>query len=157
LLSVAGTFIFCATIDSAHLLGCIQIFLAMAAQAAQAFHRFLRLLCLRASADVCECCRSTTSPPQDQIVHMLLLCMQKWVMGSITCFSIDLENIKVGAYKLPWDMTTPGHRQHNPIWVARQTQRFSEEVMGILGRSRSADRERFSERLPFAQSNMYPS
>jgi hypothetical protein len=30
----------------------------------------------------------------------------------------DLAAIKAGAYKLPWDMTTPTHRQFNPLYVA---------------------------------------
>ena len=35
-------------------------------------------------------------------------------------YSQDLENIQSGAYKLPWDMTTPSHRQFNPLFVARK-------------------------------------
>lgn len=29
----------------------------------------------------------------------------------------DLEAIKSGAYKLPWDMTTLTHRQYNPLYI----------------------------------------
>lgn len=29
----------------------------------------------------------------------------------------DLENIKNGLYKMPWDMTTLSHRQYNPLFV----------------------------------------
>jgi hypothetical protein len=32
----------------------------------------------------------------------------------------DLAAIKAGAYKLPWDMTTPNNRQFNPLFVARK-------------------------------------
>jgi hypothetical protein len=32
----------------------------------------------------------------------------------------DLEYIKAGRYKLPWDMTGfPAHRQFNPLYMAR--------------------------------------
>jgi hypothetical protein len=29
----------------------------------------------------------------------------------------DLDAIKQGAFKLPWDMTTISHRQYNPLFV----------------------------------------
>ena len=32
----------------------------------------------------------------------------------------DLAAIKAGAYKLPWDMTSPTHRQFNPLYMARK-------------------------------------
>lgn len=33
----------------------------------------------------------------------------------------DYKNIDDGVYKLPWDMTTRGHRQWSPFWVARRS------------------------------------
>ena len=41
-----------------------------------------------------------------------------------TCPSMpaqDYKNIQEGVYKLPWDMTTRGHRQFSPLWVARRS------------------------------------
>jgi hypothetical protein len=35
--------------------------------------------------------------------------------------SQDYRNIEDGMYKLPWDMTTRGHRQFSPFWVARRS------------------------------------
>lgn len=36
---------------------------------------------------------------------------------AVAVYKQDLENIKRGMYKLPWDMTTIGHRQYNPLFV----------------------------------------
>ena len=33
----------------------------------------------------------------------------------------DYRNIEQGVYALPWDMTTSGHRQWSPFWVAQRT------------------------------------
>ena len=33
----------------------------------------------------------------------------------------DWRNICEGVYALPWDMTTRGHRQWSPLWVARRS------------------------------------
>ncbi len=37
----------------------------------------------------------------------------------------DYKNIDEGVYKLPWDMTTRGHRQWSPFWVARRSAQVS--------------------------------
>lgn len=39
------------------------------------------------------------------------------VYEAIGMFKQDLQNIKDGKYKLPWDMTTPSHRQYNPLFI----------------------------------------
>jgi hypothetical protein len=36
---------------------------------------------------------------------------------ALAMYKQDLEAIKQGAFKLPWDMTTIGHRQYNPLFV----------------------------------------
>ncbi len=33
----------------------------------------------------------------------------------------DYKNIEERVYKLPWDMTTRGHRQWSPFWIARRS------------------------------------
>ncbi|KXZ46690.1 hypothetical protein GPECTOR_41g654 [Gonium pectorale] len=38
----------------------------------------------------------------------------------LATFEQDLENIRAGLYPLPWDMTTPQHRQYDPLFVLRQ-------------------------------------
>lgn len=38
----------------------------------------------------------------------------------IAMFKQDLDNIKSGHYKLPWDMTTLSHRQYNPLFILRR-------------------------------------
>ena len=37
----------------------------------------------------------------------------------------DYENIKNGIYKLPWDMTTPGHKQTNPLNILDKGMRLA--------------------------------
>ena len=46
----------------------------------------------------------------------------------------DYQNIKAGLYKLPWDMTTRGHHQWNPLWVMRSAVDFVREAGLTLGR-----------------------
>ena len=37
--------------------------------------------------------------------------------SAIAAWEVDLRLIQEGVYKLPWEMTTPRHRQFNPFWV----------------------------------------
>ena len=37
----------------------------------------------------------------------------------------DYENIRMGLYKLPWDMTTSGHKQTNPLNIIDKFSRYS--------------------------------
>ncbi|KAL4419508.1 hypothetical protein ABPG77_002294 [Micractinium sp. CCAP 211/92] len=46
----------------------------------------------------------------------------------------DYENIKEGRYALPWDMTTAGHRQFNPLFVLRRGATFLQEAVATLQR-----------------------
>lgn len=39
-----------------------------------------------------------------------------------------------GRYKLPWDMTTPAHRQLNPAYVLRKGAAFLQEATDVLRR-----------------------
>jgi len=45
----------------------------------------------------------------------------------------DYRNIEQGVYALPWDMTTSGHRQWSPFWVAQRTAQVP--TLHILQRS----------------------
>jgi hypothetical protein len=42
-------------------------------------------------------------------------------------------------YKLPWDMTTPTHRQYNPFWALRQVMDAVSEAADIMGRLRNSE------------------
>jgi hypothetical protein len=35
---------------------------------------------------------------------------------------------RAGLYKLPWDMTTPGHRQTNPLFVLQKVCSFVQHI-----------------------------
>eukprot|EP00892_Ulva_mutabilis_P005099 jgi/Ulvmu1/2961/UM015_0001.1 len=69
-------------------------------------------------------------------------------------FECDLRNIKEGAYKLPWDMTTLGHRQTNPLYVLRQSILYFREARQVLGRRREPEGQ--VGVVPFERSNLYP-
>lgn len=42
--------------------------------------------------------------------------------------------MRAGEYRLPWDMSTPGHRQRNPVYMARKAVEYFQEATGVLGR-----------------------
>ena len=46
----------------------------------------------------------------------------------------DYKNITAGAYKLPWDMTTRGHKQWNPLAVLGGLTTFVREAASTLER-----------------------
>ena len=54
-----------------------------------------------------------------QLSHMTRLILVKPIMMQ------DYENIKKGIYKLPWDMTTPGHKQTNPLNILEKGMRLA--------------------------------
>eukprot|EP00775_Hariotina_reticulata_P007520 gene7520-7731_t len=56
------------------------------------------------------------------------------VYEAIGMFKQDLQNIKDGKYKLPWDMTTPSHRQYNPLFILNKSVQFVSEAIGTLDR-----------------------
>lgn len=56
----------------------------------------------------------------------------------IAMYQQDLENIKAGAYKLPWDMTTINHRQFNPLFALNRSMMFLEEATTALQRKSSS-------------------
>ena len=63
----------------------------------------------------------------------------------------DFKNIEAGVYKLPWDMTTPNHRQYNPVHVLRTAANFVSEASNTLQR-----RMRGSPDKVWLDSSMYP-
>ena len=81
--------------------------------------------------------------------------MQRLSSEAFASFQCDLRNIKEGAYKLPWDMTTPGHRQYNPLFVLRQAALYLQEAPEVLGRRHQPEGK--VGQLPYERSNMYPS
>ena len=56
------------------------------------------------------------------------------VEEAMKMFKQDLKSIQGGEYVLPWDMTTPAHRQFRPSFVAGQAVRYLREATGVLGR-----------------------
>lgn len=69
-------------------------------------------------------------------------------------FEQDLRLIKSGAFKLPWDMTTPGHRQFSPFFLASQLRRFVAETSAVMGASARGSEETY--KVPFGRSSLYP-
>ena len=63
----------------------------------------------------------------------------------------DLKNIEAGLYKLPWDMTTPGNKQYDPVHVMRIAVAFASEASNTLQR-----RMRGSPDRVWLDSPMYP-
>merc|ERR1719160_240468 len=57
------------------------------------------------------------------------------VLEAAMAFQQDYAAINKGMYKVPWDMSTPGHRQLTPQYAAQQTARFIEEAIATLGRA----------------------
>ena len=43
-------------------------------------------------------------------------------------------NIQEGRYRLPWDMTTAGHRQFSPTYILNKASRFITEAYQTLER-----------------------
>ena len=56
-----------------------------------------------------------------------------------------------GVYALPWDMTTSGHRQWSPFWVAQRTAQFVSEASATLKRRAAGTAEDV-----WLKSNLYP-
>ena len=52
-------------------------------------------------------------------------------------------------------MTTPGHRQYNPLFVLRQAALYLQEAPEVLGRRHQPEGK--VGQLPYERSNMYPS
>jgi ubiquinone/menaquinone biosynthesis C-methylase UbiE len=67
-----------------------------------------------------------------------LLRSTRGVAGPLTeamlMFYQDHELIKEGKYALPWDMTTSGHRQFNPLYVLQRSAAFLNEASQTLRR-----------------------
>jgi hypothetical protein len=78
--------------------------------------------------------------------------LQRLTAEAMGAFEQDLANIKAGAYKLPWDMTTIGHQQYNPFFIARQSARYISAAVQVLGDRSEQNRGK----LPFGKSLLYP-
>ena len=76
------------------------------------------------------------------------------VLETLLCYEQDyFEWIQRGVYREPWDMSTPNHRQSNPLNAITQTGRFVREAVGTLGR-RSRGTERDKRVRFFSNRNM---
>jgi ubiquinone/menaquinone biosynthesis C-methylase UbiE len=73
------------------------------------------------------------------------------IAEALATYAQDFENIKAGLYKMPWDMTTPGHRQYNPLFVLRKAVAFVREAADTLGR-----RDRQADTSVWLDSRLYP-
>ena len=63
---------------------------------------------------------SSVEPPRTPFENLLRNAgseLSNRLYEGIAMYRQDLANIKSGAYKLPWDMTTITHRQYNPLFV----------------------------------------
>lgn len=75
---------------------------------------------------------------------MFLLPRRRGWAGPLTeallTFYQDFENIKAGAYSLPWDMITLGHRQANPLFILQRASAFIREATETLRRRQAYQR-----------------
>lgn len=74
-----------------------------------------------------------------------------FVTSLILCGAQDYRNIQEGRYNLPWDMTTPRHRQFNPLYIARKFVDFVQEASATLQRRSTGNPEDV-----WLRSDMYP-
>ena len=70
----------------------------------------------------------------------------------MAAFQQDLRCIKEGDNKLPWDMTTPGHRQTSPFYIARHSARYMREAVKVL----NARKQQNVGDLWLSRSPLYP-
>lgn len=76
----------------------------------------------------------SNSEVQGRAEFMLRRGFQGPLLESFLTFYQDYENIKEGKYGLPWDMTTPRHRQFNPLFMLRRGAAFVQEAADTLRR-----------------------
>jgi hypothetical protein len=86
---------------------------------------------------------------------LLPLAVQMNTGEVIGTYISDLRLIKAGIFRLPWDMTTIGHRQFDPFYIAKDVARTVGEFTRVL--SSRARGTLDTGKLPFGMSNMYPS
>lgn len=87
------------------------------------------LLVTRAAAG-----RDTEAPALTRFEEMVRRSWSGPTTEAMLMFWQDHENIKEGRYVLPWDMTTPGHRQYNPLFVLQRGAAFLQEAVATLRR-----------------------
>lgn len=73
------------------------------------------------------------------------------VNEAMSVFKQDLRWIKAGAYKMPWDMTTPGNRQNNPVSVLGRSLDYFAEATRVMGQ-----REAGVPKPLWMDSGLYP-
>lgn len=55
--------------------------------------------------------------------------------SAMTVWEADLKLVREGVYKLPWDMTSPSHRQFNLFWVIPEAVSGIRELIAVCGSS----------------------
>ena len=70
----------------------------------------------------------------DRFVNLLRWGMSGPLWEAVTMYWQDYQNIANGVYRLPWDMTTRGHHQWNPLWVAQSGLSYIREAVFTLDR-----------------------
>ena len=70
----------------------------------------------------------------DRFVNLLRWGMSGPLWEAVTMYWQDYQNIANGVYRLPWDMTTRGHHQWNPLWVVQSGLSYIREAVFTLDR-----------------------
>ncbi|KAL4451802.1 hypothetical protein ABPG75_007464 [Micractinium tetrahymenae] len=78
--------------------------------------------------------RDTNAPSLTRFEEMVRNSWSGPATEAMLMFWQDHENIKEGRYALPWDMTTPGHRQYNPLYILQRGAAFLQEAVATLRR-----------------------
>ncbi|KAF6266375.1 S-adenosyl-L-methionine-dependent methyltransferase [Scenedesmus sp. NREL 46B-D3] len=128
----------------AYHLGRTGFFLGAAASGAIAHHLSTQLRALAAGS-------SPSRTPFQNLSDNASTELSNRLYEALAVYKQDLESIKQGAFKLPWDMTTVSHRQYNPLFVLSKSAQFVAEGIATLNRRMaqgSADN--------WFQSNLYP-
>eukprot|EP00878_Enallax_costatus_P019970 GHUV01021087.1.p1 GENE.GHUV01021087.1~~GHUV01021087.1.p1 ORF type:complete len:502 (+),score=114.24 GHUV01021087.1:180-1685(+) len=125
-------------------LGRAGFFLGASAGGAIAHHLSEQFSALSSSKEAARTpLQNLSANATSELTNRLAECIAVWKQ--------DLENIKKGLYKLPWDMTTLSHRQYNPLFVlSRSAQFFSEAIYTLNRRINNADPNNWFS------TNMYP-
>ncbi|KAF8057919.1 Scube3 [Scenedesmus sp. PABB004] len=115
----------------AYHLGRAGFFLAASASGAVAHHVAAQLAALRAGAPAGRTpFQNLSANAASEVANRL--------SEAVAVFRQDLDCIKAGAFKAPWDMTTPANRQYNPLYVLTKSVQFVGEAVATLDRRMAA-------------------
>ncbi|WIA35683.1 hypothetical protein OEZ86_004089 [Tetradesmus obliquus] len=111
----------------AYHLGRTGFFLGAAASGAIAHHLSAQLRALSAGGN-------PSRTPFQNLSDNASTELSNRLYEALAMYKQDLEGIKQGAFKLPWDMTTITHRQYNPLFVLSKSAQFVAEGVATLNR-----------------------